>query len=209
MKNVSNRKRNTILWLVSWAVLFLVVAYSPIGRPDLYVGTSYRVYNQSVSFKGGIANAPKGKVFSEDLNADMPSLTYSPVGNNGEYEGNASRFNPRSSSSATSSYNRSSSNESGTGYTNAVIALNSGRSSAQGTSTAQNNDVSSLSSDLAMTSSATDRQAAKDIRNNGGGTDPGGDPTGNPIPVGDGMYVLLSMAAIYAVWKMKISSYFK
>ena len=209
MKKGNNRKRNTILWLVSWAVLFLVVAYSPIGRPDLYVGTSYMVYNQSVSFKGGIANAPNGKVFSEDLNADMPSPTYSPVGSsNGEYEGNASRFSPRSSSSSASNYNKSNS-ESGTGYGNAVLAYNSGRSSAQGTATAQNNDVSSLSSELALTSNVESRQAAPPSPKVDGGRDPGGKDPKNPIPVGDGLYLLLAMAGIYAIWKLKVRSFFR
>jgi hypothetical protein len=34
-----------------------------------------------------------------------------------------------------------------------------------------------------------------------GTTDPGGDPTGPPIPVGDGWLLLVVFASIYTVWK--------
>jgi hypothetical protein len=36
-----------------------------------------------------------------------------------------------------------------------------------------------------------------------GGTDPGDDPTGNPIPVGDGWYLLAFFGVCYAAFKMR------
>ena len=205
---MGSRKKNTILWLVSWAVLFLIVAYSPIGRPDLYVGNSYQVYNQSVSFKGGIANAPTGN-YTQGDNSDIEAPTYTPVNSsNGEYEGNASRYRPQSS--AVSSYNSGSNQNPGNGNNanGVVLAYNSRKSAAQGTSTAQNNDVSSLSSDLTLTSNVENRQAASPNQPTGG-RDPGGKNPKNPIPVGDGIWILLTLASVYTSWKMKISIFTK
>ena len=35
-----------------------------------------------------------------------------------------------------------------------------------------------------------------------GGTDPGGDPTGDPIPVGDGWIAMLLFAIAYSILKV-------
>ena len=40
---------------------------------------------------------------------------------------------------------------------------------------------------------------------NTGGTDPGGDPTGAPIPVGEGWYLLFFFGVCYAAFKMKFN----
>jgi hypothetical protein len=199
---MKNKKSKTIIWILTWAVLFLVVAYSPIGRPDLYVGTSYYINNQGVNFKDGIANAPKGAAYTteddeNEITDYAPTTSYT---NN--YEGNASEYSPQNTNTGAVNYSRTSRSEQSTNQ-NGFIALaeNSSKGSAQGTATAQSNDVSSLSSDLTLTSNtSSDRQAAGPNKPNGG-RDPGGKNPKNPIPVGDGMWLLFIMAGSYTLWR--------
>ena len=185
---------------MTWAVLFLVVAYSPIGRPDLYVGTSYYINNQGVNFKEGIANAPKGSAYAtEEDESDMPDYTPN-TDNNVDNSGNASEYSPQNTSNGAANYSRASGSNQGAGQNGSIILAGNSSKSAQGTAT-QSNDVSSLSSDLTLTSSAsTDRQAAGPNKPNGG-RDPGGKNPKNPIPVGDGVWLLLLMASAFAIWK--------
>lgn len=197
---MKNKKRNTIIWLLTWAVLFLVVAYSPIGRPDLYVGSSYSISNQGVSFKGGIANAPKGMAYATE-EEDSEIEDYAPASEyNADYGSNSSEYSPQNTNSGDANYSRASGSNQGSGQSGSVIlGGNSSNGSAQGTATAQSNDVSSLSSDLTLTSSAsTDRQAARGAK---GGRDPGGKKPKNTIPVGDGGCILLLMAGGYVIYK--------
>ena len=195
---MKNKKRNTIIWLLTWAVLFLVVAYSPIGRPDLYVGTGYYTSNQGVNFKEGIANAPKGTAYAtEEDESDMPDYTPA-TDNNADNSGNASEYSPQNTNNGAANYSRASGSNQSSGQSGSIILAGNSSKSAQGTAT-QSNDVSSLSSDLTLTSSAsTDRQAAKGAN---GGRDPGGKNPKNPIPVGDGGYILLLMASGYVIYK--------
>jgi len=198
---MKNQKRNTIIWLMTWAVLFLVVAYSPIGRPDLYVGTSYYISNQGVNFKEGIANAPKGTAYAtEEGESDMPD--YAPTtDNNVDNSGNASEYSPQNTAGGAANYSRASGSNQGTGQSGSIILAGNSSKSAQGAAT-QSNDVSSLSSDLTLTSSAsTDRQAVKPPKIDGG-KDPGRHHP-NPVPVGDGVWVLLLMAGGYIIYKKK------
>ena len=197
---MKNKKRNTIIWILTWAVLFLVVAYSPIGRPDLYVGTGYYISNQGVNFKEGIANAPKGTAYAtEEDESDMPDYTPA-TDNNADNSGNASEYSPQNTNNGAANYSRASGSNQSSGQSGSVIlGGNSSNGSAQGTATAQSNDVSSLSSDLTLASSAsTDRQAARGAK---GGRDPGGKKPKNPIPVGDGGCILLLMAGGYVIYK--------
>ncbi|MBV5282680.1 MAG: hypothetical protein JZU53_09650 [Paludibacter sp.] len=197
---MKNKKRNTIIWILTWAVLFLVVAYSPIGRPDLYVGNSYYTVHHGVNFKGGIANAPKGATFATE-EEDSEIEDYTPAADYiADYAGNASEYSPQNTNSGDANYSSASGSNKSSGQSGfMVLSGSASKGSAQGTATAQSNDVSSLSSDLTLTSSAsTDRQAAGGAK---GGRDPGGKKPKNPIPVGDGMWFLIIMAGVYVFWR--------
>ena len=67
----------------------------------------------------------------------------------------------------------------------------------------QTGDLLALSSSLSL---LVDNPANKEGASQGltGTTDPAGDPTGDPIPVGEGWYLLLIFVAVYTVIKMKI-----
>ena len=200
---MKNKKRNIIIWLMTWAVLFLVVAYSPIGRPDLYVGTSYYINNQGVNFKGGIANAPKGMAYATE-EEDSEIADYAPVSEyNADYGSNSSEYSPQNTNSGDANYSSASGSNQGSGQSGfMVLSGNASKGSAQGTATAQGNDASSLSSDLTLTSSAsTNRQAARPNKRDGA-EDPGRHHP-NPVPVGDGVWLLIIMAGAYVFWRYR------
>ena len=200
---MKNKKRNIIIWLMTWAVLFLVVAYSPIGRPDLYVGTSYYISNQGVSFKGGIANAPKGMAYATE-EEDSEIEDYAPASEyNADYGSNSSEYSPQNTNSGDANYSSASGSNQGSGQSGfMVLSGNTSKGSAQGTATAQGNDASSLSSDLTLTSSAsTNRQAARPNKRDGA-EDPGRHHP-NPVPVGDGVWLLIIMAGAYVFWRYR------
>ena len=193
-----------MMWLLSWAVLALVIIYSPIGSPDLYTQNQYIVYNQGVNFNGGIANAPKSHSYGEQYelpDVGLPTYTPAPKTYTVNSAVSSSSINNNSSSySVTSQENirTTVSGSNGGGGVTGIATFGSGRSS-QNNSIDQNTGVSSLtlSSDLTglQSPTVTTRQGANQTLN--GGTDPGGDPTGPPIPVGDGYWILMLMAGVY------------
>ena len=196
----SNRK-NILIWLLTWAVLFLVIIYSPIGSPDLYRPTNYAVYNQGVNFNGGIANAPTVHTYQQYEEPDLAIPAYTPAPKT--YTVNASAGTSGTTGKTSYSVLAPANTRTATTQSSGGVASGGGFSfigsrnqSAQGTSTPQTVNISSLSTDLAVVQDPTTRQLATTTTD--GGTDPGGDPTGPPIPVGDGFWVLLLMAGGYA-----------
>ena len=209
---MGKKNKNIIIWALTWAVLFLVLAYSPIGRPDLYVGNSYYISSQGgVNFKTGISNAPKGTGFTstpDNNNDEVPSYNPSTINSNSTFSGNASKYSSSSFSNSSapisSSYEQSSSNSAGNfvpmGYGS------SNKQAAQGSATAQNN-VSTLTAYGSLSSmnnrQSTNHNNPQETGNGYGGVNEGDDPTGPPIPVGDGLWVLLFMTAMYVIWKQR------
>jgi len=194
---------------MTWAVLFLVVAYSPIGRPDLYVGTSYYISSSNqrgVNFSSGIANAPKGSNLASTQDEEVETPTYTPdISSSGSYAGETSEYTPQNTANGTSIETNSTKGTTTNGAGGTLAYSSSSRGNqAQGTSTAQN-DVSSLSSNLTLTSNTNSLQAAPSgtPSNSNGGNHPGGgghNPK-TPIPIGDGVWVLLLMAGAYVFWR--------
>jgi len=197
--------RNKILiWILTWAVLFLVVIYSPIGSPELYRQNNYSSYNQVVNFSGGIANAPKRHVVQQYEETELAVPVY--TREHKSYAVNTvvkpTGYNHQAVYAVTSpANNRKVTNQisarSGGGFT---FAGSRGKS-AQETSTRSNVEVTSISSDLAMAEDpVTNRQLAT-ADEMSGGTDPGDTPIGPPIPVGEGLLALFLMAGGYALFK--------
>lgn len=212
---MNNKKKNILVWIFVWAGLLIAVLYSPIGSPDLYSTKGYFVGNQSVNFKDGvIENAPKGGVFTNDDNNNQINV---PDYNNSEDNPPKYAVNSYSTAASTSvsttsdSYNASQpsvyQNTSGSSSSGSIagggstfISHNSSKSSnASSTVTMSTGGITTLSTDLTSTSST--KQAALSL--GGHGTDPGGNPTGPPVPVGDGWIFLLLLAAGYGAWRKK------
>ena len=201
------RKNRILLWVLTWASLLLAVLYSPIGSPDLYTPANYQfVPNQGTILKNGdrIANSNQSKRGNYTDNT-TPEIVV-PDYNNG------SKNNYAYSGSGETTYTGSgyaplNDNTSYQGYTgtndgpaDGGFFISGGRSTNAAGSVSQNPGVFSLSTNLNLTTTTT-RQLAN--ASTSGYTDPGGDPSGDPIPVGDGWVFLSILTAGYALWKLK------
>jgi len=192
-----------MIWFLTWAVLFVVVIYSPIGSPELYEQNKYNGYYPGVNFSSGIANAPTMHTIAQYEETDLGIPVYTPERKTytvNSVSQSAKDNHHTNYTVASPINNRTTSNQSIGGAGGGSTFMGSGTKSAQGKFTPQNVNVSSFSTDLAIAEDPTTRQLA----GNGildGGTDPGGDPTGPPIPVGDGFWILLLLAVGYALKK--------
>lgn len=203
---MNNKGGKILMWILSWAILALVVIYSPIGSPDLYTTKNYFVANQGVEFKSReIANSPNFNFGSDNNNEIvLPDYSSSELKSSNYAVGYypTSNANSMASSYAVQSQNyQKTNNRSGSmGAGGATFISNNGSSGTNGSSTtvAMNNSITTLTSNLNV-SNGTPRQNASASTN--GGTDPGGDPTGPPIPVPDGWGFLLFLAAGYGIIK--------
>jgi len=198
--------------LIVWAGLLIVVLYSPIGSPGLYSSQNYFVVNQPVIVNNGtILNAPKSKSVSDnndnDLNIpEVPSeLTSNHIA--ASYQSGSSSSGGLSyGSMQTPSYQNSNSGSGNMGGGSFIASGSSKGSSASSGSSGiiMTNGIAALSttSDL---STANTRQSIinTDPVPSTGGTSPGGDPTGDPIPVGDGWGLFLLMGMSYSAFKMR------
>ena len=209
---MNNKKKNILVWIFVWTGLLIAVLYSPIGSPDLYSNKGYFAGNQSVDFAGSaIENAPKGDGFSyqdDDNRIDIPDYSSGETSpgyavsrhSYSESESGSSGYATQSSSTSQSINTNKSSDNLGSGGSS-FISNNSSKGGDASSEVAMNNGgITTLSTDLATTNSST-KQAV--LSHSGHGTDPGGNPTGPPIPVGDGWIFLLVLATGYGVWKKK------
>jgi len=204
-----NQKGSKILvWLLSWAVLAVVIIYSPIGSPDLYTSNQYIVYSQGVNFEGGIANAPKARSYQTNEMPELGVPVYTPTTKS--YATSAPASGASGLASQATSYSAGASTTGRTavaapsGGSSGGIAVGTSSRKSQGNVSSQNVGLSavSLSTDLNVVDPTVNKPQAVDYSPNSGGTDPGDDdPIGPPIPVGDGLWLLLLMAGGYALWK--------
>ena len=199
-----DKKRKSILvWILTWAGLLLAVLYSPVGSPDLYSPMHYYSANQGVDFTGAaIPNAPKGSAsgdnssqFNMPADGDLKINSSSPSGVSSDIGG---RSVSSVGSSSLSSRNNSGGSSSGSSMSG--MGTFSGKSSKSGVSS-QSTGMASLSTDLTGTSDNSGNKQSVGYTPGSGATDPGDDPTGDPIPVGDGWIFLLVLASVYGVWK--------
>jgi hypothetical protein len=193
---------NILFSLLSGVVLFLFIAYSAVKTIDSSQPDNYYTFTQGVDFHDGILNAPTPTTYAQYDQADISIPEYSP--DNASYTASsigsssgASKSEYVNNSEGASSANKSSnSSESNSGVS--ALAINSASHQA----TAQNaagTTTSSLTTDGSLIGST--RQSVNKNGNGNGGVNEGDDPTGPPIPVGDGLLFLLFLSGIYSLWK--------
>ena len=197
-----------MVWILVWASLLIVVLYSPVGSPGLYSSKNYYYDNQYVvQNKEVLFHAPKSTLTGNDnqveaglseLNQETKSIH--PLGN----------FRSIKTIEQGSSYSRiqiksyrSINSPSEIQFQSGITAFARGQSQTnEGNSTAvMANGVATLSSSPEVNNSASKQSISSDQPS--GGTDPGGEPVGNPIPVGDGWGILIFSGILYALIKLK------
>ena len=197
-----------MVWIIVWAGLLIVVLYSPVGSPDFYSSQNFYVVNQPVSVsKGTTVNTPKAMNASEnnsgesgipDINSDLTSTH--PIGN--YKSGNASTGGSSYGIMQTQSYQNTNAGSDGMTGGGSFIASRGSRNSEWTSGITMTNGIATLSISSGV-SNATSRQGAKADATPSGGTDPGGDPVGPAIPVGDGWGILVLFGAVYIIIKKK------
>ena len=201
---MDKRKNKIILWFLTWAGLLLIVIYSPIGSPDLYKHQIYYNQNQGVNFSGAIENAPRVGNISTNENNDISIPTYTaPRKNYSTYSVDAPKKNNSSAASTVGSASGKTvskqNNTTGNGGSFGGSSFSSSRKKADN-NVSQQIGVNTFSTDLSLNGDSTTRQSV-DYTPGSGATDPGEDPEGPPIPVGDGYWFLMLLAVGYLVWK--------
>ncbi len=198
---MENRKKNIIAWLIIWGGLLLVILYSPIGSPDLYTAKKYYVPDQGVQFTGGeIANAPtlKHRIRSTYQETNVPDFNSLEL-NNTSYPVIVpeNSFNSKPLDISSPGFIPPISTQkitgSGSGIGGGMLTF-TGKSTKQ-TSTTPANGFMALNTTLNGLPGNTLFKANEGTAQDPGGPDPGGGPTGDPIPVGDswGLFILFGM----------------
>jgi len=204
---VTKKQKSIRLWILVWAGLFIVVLYSPFGSPYLYTSKNCYVEYQSFTFENGtIPNASKIKSSPEyNYNElDIPDVSVSSNTNYsvGSYSSAPTSYSQGSSygGGQTQSYQNNNSFR-GAGGGGSFIASGRSGSNAAFSSFSITSGITTLSLTTNLNASVPKQMSTASTEDDGG-TDPGGNPTDNPIPVGDswGLFIMLMC---YAFLKKK------
>ncbi len=230
---MDKQQKKILFWVLTWAGLLLAVLYSPLGSPDLYSSRQFYIANKSVNFNGEaityanrMDNTNKIEIknnFTKHSNYSTNNTAEIDVINNQEskskqigregaiYSSNTGANhiqNPISAqtSSQESNYNNTQNAGGSSGIGNDFYAYSSGRKSNKSNNNVMSeSDISALSTNLnipSITGNITLKQSGTSGLNDT--TDPGGDPFGKPIPVGEGWIYMLVLVTAYGLWKFKI-----
>jgi len=199
-----------MVWIIVWAGLLIVVLYSPVGSPGLYSSQNYFIVNQPVTVNTGTTlNAPKAKYSSENNDNDftIPEVPSELTSNHtaASYQsGSTSSGGSSYGSLQTQSYQNTNSGSGNMGGGGSFIASGGSKSNSSGSSgITMTNGITSISTTSNMNNNNSKQSVINQTTTIPGGTDPGGDPTGNPIPVGDGWGILVFLGMCYVAFKKR------
>lgn len=182
---MSFREPKILIWVLSWATLLLIIIYSPIGSPDLYIHRKYVIRYQNVNFNEGIKNASGVRNVQMNEQSDISLATYTPENKNYSYKSLGKAAGVANQSSyivATSTNSRNDQNITNSGGAESYLHISSSGRTPRNNLTSQTVSNSSLSSDFAMDDKSTTARQLASTSVMEGGTDPGDDPTTPPIP---------------------------
>ena len=156
--------------------------------------------NQNVRFDGAIANSPKIKSSSQSVsNAnEIPAATDIP-----NFKRKANTYNKATGSHSAYDYSVVTKTVETSNSSPAMgggLAIVGGRGGANSADNVYSNNLSQPFSEQNIGSSQLQRAPATP---SGDPHDPGGDPVGNPLPVGDGISVLIAFALLYTIYIYK------
>ncbi len=218
---MSDRQKNILVWVLTWAGLLLAVLYSPIGSPELYTSFDYNFTNQNVNFNGGhIENAQNVNFESGNNYNELNVPDYNSAGNSSKLSSGNYNYatNSNYNTSATGTSYASSESQSYQNMKNGLLGSTmsggntfiSNNSSSRGIAassavTMNNAGITTLSASTTTLASNTKAAGVQyDPNKKDGGQNPGGDPDPQTrIPVPDGWVFLLLLAGSYGIIKKK------
>ena len=223
---MDKRQKNILVWVLTWAGLLLAVLYSPFGSPDLYGPKRFYIANQAVAFNGisiasysgkpdntskidiknnsrkyksNVSLAPvESSILKNSAGESKKITTNTSQGTTGVVSNNTS-YPVLKSSQQETNY----SNSGGMGIGGELYSYSCKNSKNKGNNLAP--EVISLSTDLSLFTDNNNSTKQTSTSGLAGTTDPGGDPTGDPIPVGEGWLTFLFLGIIYTFWKFSSS----
>ena len=210
---MTKKRKRILIWFTLWAGLLIVVLYSPIGSPGLYSSQNYFVAYQPVIVNNGmILITPKAKYSTEnnDNELDMPGISSeltSKYSTGKYYSGSTSSGGSSYGIMQTQSYHNNYSGSGNMGGSGTFIARNGSRSSSGSSGSSgitMINGLTAIASSSDLTTVNKKSILVADPPPTSGGTDPGDDPTGAPIPVGDGWGLLVLFGGTYIFVKIKL-----
>lgn len=205
---MDKKQRNILVWVLIWAGLLVAVLYSPVGSPELYAPVHYYSSNGGVMYSNiQISNVPNIKSNVNNGYSGFSTHPNSSYMNNGSLSAVSNTFDSRQNTGSFSWSNNSTAAKSKpNNIGGSMIGMSSMRKS-QGSANntfAQNIGVVSMTTDMDISGDFSTTKQSVGTGIGDGATDPGDDPTGPPIPLGDGWIFLLVLVSVYSIWK-KIS----
>ncbi len=204
-------KKYQILYIWSFIIvagIILLLLYTPIGG-SLHQSNdiSYYRYNTGVDFGGKISNSPRIKaaqpgVESEEEiknNIELPKFKASGIRKNRIN----STYNDPDYSIDKMTKPEDAYNQGGGNFPNPFFVNKGGRNNGTNSTFQGNTPKNGLFAYENTNNNSVLQKSTNETSNN---SDPGGDPNGNPIPVGNEFPVLLLLASSYFIYKRLSSS---
>lgn len=207
-------RKYQIIYIWSFIIvssIILLLLYTPLGG-DLNQSSNneYSIENNSVDFGGKISNSPRRSYSEQSVSGSgvnvIPTYrknnkTFSTnntnTGTADNFSNNTYSVNTRSTMSTAQTGGNSGGGGGvapgvfGTGKADATSSAGSGSSYGGGANSPFSTTTPSSNSVMQKSTSGTN--AGNDL------TDPGGeDPIGDPLPIGDGLYLLIAMVLVYS-----------
>ena len=212
-----NKITSIWVWVLPLALLSMVFFYTSKVSPILPQMDGFEG-NQGVCFHGKITNAPKSRTNNDSyLETEIPivnnlyptSSNYSTVSSTQNQNSISQPHQLGNSAIASNAISTVGQYENFSNNSNSNVISSfglNGFSSANSKNTilsqsSKTPGFSSLSEDFSTSGEISNRESA-------GGVDPGSDPTDPALPLGDGFWILLILAAGYLVWKQKLLTSF-
>ena len=193
--------------MLTWAGLLVLVLYSPFGSPELYKQNKIVVYQEGVDFSNrdianakGIKNASGNSsgITVPEYTQESKSSTYN-VSNSTNNSNGGGPINPDFGDNNTSQSSQNSGLDGDPGF---IGSMGKSKSSNQ---SLQSGQYLSLMSDISPNGVNKPFQGTEGgVGPLTGTTDPGGDPTGPPIPISDGWGFLILLSVVYIILKRYI-----
>jgi len=195
-----------LVWLLACAGLLIAVLYSPVGSPDFYESADNRT--KSLNFEpinGVITNSPKTHAVYENSQDELilpdlsfPSTTNRSIANTGSKKNYSNgSFNRSVQLPSSQNSNSTSTGNSGSPFLAGGRSHNSDGSSA----IMMTNGITTLSMTSEVSNTISKQNAADQTYTADGNSDPGDNPYGDPIPVGDGWGLLVFLGVCYGFFK--------
>lgn len=211
-----------MIWVIIWAVLLILVLYSPFGSKGLYSGQdTYVEGNFTLTQETHeILNAPKVRheTWSSYDNPEIPEISSVLKSHVEPLDDQSSTLSKQGSVVGSTYYNsttyhNTNSFSDGMNINGIVLTTRHGyqnNEASSGFSMANGITTFSVTNNLRSTS-AIQKTSTNDPGDPPVGADPGHDPLDNPIPVGDGWELLVVFGIAYIVLKniLKLQTLFK